>query len=250
MTLNEQWDYEPARDLGLTHRQAMRSTLREPGIVGCVTTWLWWCVAGTYLKWRQRLEVRGAERLPAEPPFVLVANHSSHFDALVLGAAVPARMRHQMFPIAAGDTFFQTPVTATMSALMLNALPMWRRNCGAHALKVLRQRLADRRIGLILFPEGTRSRDGQMGRFKAGIGMIVAGTDVPVVPCHIAGAHESWPPDRRRPARGRITVRIGEMMSFESAENRRRGWEHVAADLEEAVRILCGPASPATQEEA
>jgi 1-acyl-sn-glycerol-3-phosphate acyltransferase len=73
-------------------------------------------------------------------------------------------------------------------------LPMWRKNCGSHALADLKQRLVEEPCGLILFPEGKRSRDGSLGPFKPGLGMLIASTNVPVVPCHVSGAFQAFPP--------------------------------------------------------
>ena len=117
--------------------------------------------------------------------------------AVVLGAALPWRVRSCAFPIAAGDVFFETKVASVMSAAMINALPMWRQNCGLHAMKDLRDRLVTDPCAFILFPEGGRSRTGEMARFKPGLGMLVAGTDVAVYPAHVKGAFECWPPSRR-----------------------------------------------------
>ena len=241
---DQQWKYQSARDLGMSSRQRLRSLRRESGLVEHLTQQAWWSVASVYLRWRQHLRVTGAHHLPASPPLALVANHSSHFDALALAAALPRRLRSRAFPIAAGDTFFETPVAARMSAFMLNALPMWRNNCGPHALKELRQRLLEEPCGYILFPEGTRSRNGEIAPFKAGIGMIVARTRAPVCPCHIRGAFEAWPPDCKRPRGGRIAVRIGPPMVFDQVENKRAGWEQIAGDLENAVRRLGESVAP------
>ena len=133
--------------------------------------------------------------IPDEPPFVMIANHTSHLDALVLASVLPCRLCDRVFPVAAGDVFFNTSATSLFSATLLNALPMWRKNCGSHALKDLRRRLVDEPCGLILFPEGTRSRDGSLQAFKVGLGMLIAGTAVPVIPCHIDGAFQAFPPE-------------------------------------------------------
>ena len=56
---------------------------------------------------------------------------------------------------------------------------------------------------LIMFPEGTRSRSGALGRFRSGVARLVAGTSTPVVPCHLSGAYEAWPKGRLVPRPGR-----------------------------------------------
>ena len=85
---------------------------------------------------------------------------SDRCHALVLGAALSPRHRERAFPIAAGDIFFQTTAVSVFSAIMLNALPMWRKNCGPHALAELRRKLQEEKAIFIIFPEGGRTRTG------------------------------------------------------------------------------------------
>jgi 1-acyl-sn-glycerol-3-phosphate acyltransferase len=234
----DNWQLEPARDLGLPYPQRVRSLQRESGLLETAGHLGWWSAVRTYLKVCHRLTVAGQDNLPAQPPFVLVANHASHLDALVLVSVLPWRLWDRVFPIAAGDTFFETPVMAALAAGAMNALPMWRRNCGPHALRQLRERLVAEPCAYILFPEGTRSRDGTMGSFKAGLGMLVAETQVPVVPCHLAGTFESLPPQRRVPLFRRIQAHIGPPLAFADAKNDTAGWKTIARAAEEGVRRL------------
>jgi 1-acyl-sn-glycerol-3-phosphate acyltransferase len=153
-------------------------------------------------------------------------------------------LRRFAFPIAAGDVFFETPAVALFSAMMLNALPMWRKSCGPHAMQQLRDRLLSQPTIYVLFPEGTRSRDGSLGRFKPGLGMIVAESDVPVVPCYLHGAHAACPPDRKMPLPLPLQLRIGAPLTFTAVKNERAGWQEIAARLEAAVSALRDNAPP------
>ena len=146
---------------------------------------MWWSLVRGYLRTFHRLRVHGREHLPTEPPFVIVANHASHLDALCVGTSLPMKHGERTFPLAAGDLFFEKPTAAAISALAINALPVWRKKVGKKGLIDLRTRLIDDRCIYILFPEGTRRRGDEMGRFRPGIGMFVAGTEIPVVPCWI-----------------------------------------------------------------
>ena len=234
----QEWEYKPAQDLGLSENERHRSVKRESGLVGMTARHLWWWWVKGVLRLTERIEVIGREHLPESPPFVLVANHSSHLDVMVLASALPLRLRNCVFPLAAGDTFFETPVIAAFAAEMMNALPMWRKNCGHHAIEVLRQRLLQDPCGYILFPEGTRSRDGQMGVFRHGIGMLVAGTSVPVLACYLSGTFEALPPGKTWPRRRAIRLRIAAAQRFESFPNDRTGWRSIAQNLEQTVRAL------------
>ena len=244
----DEWEYKRAADFGLEPLDRWKSLRREAGLAGRISQHAWHFATRVYFRLFHRLHIAGREHLPPKAPFVLIANHSSHLDALVLAATVRPTLRHAMFPIAAGDVFFETPPVAFFAAMMLNALPMWRRRCGSHAMQELRDRLVGEPAIYILFPEGTRSRDGEPGRFKPGVGMLVAETHVPVVPCYLRGAHAAFPPHARFPRPVRIEVRIGTPRMFAEIPNERNGWQEIADQLETAVRELGGiPANPAAQ---
>ncbi len=234
----DKWQYKPAEDLNLTQAERLRSVKRESGLVGLIGRNLWWWWVRGFLRLAERVEVFGAEHLPSSAPFVLVANHASHLDVLVLASGLPLRLRNCVIPLAAGDTFFETPTIAAFATNMMNALPLWRKSCGHHAIDSLRDRLVKEPCGYILFPEGTRSRTGQMGAFRHGVGMLVAGTEVPVVPCRLQGTFEAMPPGSKWPRRTRIVLSIGTPCRFMAAPNERSGWQTVAHTLEESVRAL------------
>ena len=235
------WRYQPAGDLDLPLPRRLRSVRRESGLLEAAAHRAWSAAVRAALRRRWRLQVVGRENLPPAPPFVLVANHTSHLDALVLAAALPAPLAAHALPIAAGDVFFHRPALAALSATLLNLLPMWREHCGPHALADLRHRLRHQPCGYILFPEGGRSRDGTLRPFKAGLGMLVAQTPVPVVPCRIEGAFAAWPPDAPRPRLARtppIRLTIGRPLAFPATPHTRPGWRHVAATTHQVVANL------------
>jgi len=234
----EEWRFEPARDLGLSGSERRLSLRREVGLESAISCFLWRSITRLYLAVAHRLEIRGRENLPARPPFVLVANHASHLDAIILGGILPWRFVGAVFPIAAGDTFFTKRSSSIFATACMNALPIWRKNCGAHSLDDLRERLRQGASVYILFPEGTRTRTGKMGMFKPGLGRLVAGTIVPIVPCYLRGTFEALPASRNLPQWKRISVRVGRPLLFMQTTNDRTGWESVAAAAEDAVRIL------------
>ena len=235
------WQLRPARDHGLSLGDRLRSHNREPGLLSAATHVAWGLAVRTYLSVFHRLVVEGRENLPAQLPYVMVGNHCSHLDALSLGAALPRAVARRAYSLAAGDVFFGTLATSGFAALAINALPVWRKNTSAADLALLRERLAEDGLVFILFPEGTRSRTGEMGRFRPGIGSFVAGSNVPVVPCYLHGAHAAWPPTRRLPRPGRLRLVIGAPLVFADVANTREGWVQVAETCEREVRGL-GPA--------
>lgn len=234
----DEWRYRPAADAGLPAQEALRSLRREAGLGAWLLQHGWRLCSRAYLRTYHRLEVHGRHHIPQRPPFVLIGNHTSHLDAITLAAALPSSLHSAAFPIAAGDVFFETPAASLFSAMMLNALPMWRKRCGSHAMQELRDRLLGDPAIYILFPEGTRSRTGELGPFKPGLGMLVAAADVPVVPCHLDGAFRACPPGKSLPRPHRLRLRIGAPLSFSATPNQREGWREIADRAEQAVRDL------------
>jgi 1-acyl-sn-glycerol-3-phosphate acyltransferase len=98
--------------------------------------------------------------------------------------------------------------------------------------------LQEEKAIFIIFPEGGRTRTGSMMPFKHGLGMLVAETNVPVVPCGLAGTFGALPPNRKIPRPLKIKLVIGEQLKFASTANDRAGWSQIAKSLESAVRNL------------
>lgn len=234
----DEWRFDPAHDLNLARTARARSLQREPGLLETIPTLGWRLALRGYFRLYHRLRIIGREHLPAQPPFILIANHSSHLDALVLSSILPLRLADRTFPIAAGDYFFETPATAWFASWVLNALPLWRHNVDEHTMEQLQQRLLGDPCGFILFPEGTRSRDGRMGRFRPGIGRLVAGTNVPVIPCRLRGPFRAWPSTGRFPTPRSLALHLGPPRTFPTVANDRDGWIVIAQQLEDDVRGL------------
>lgn len=234
------WQFEPARDLGLPPLERLRSTAREPGLASASLRLVWWTAWAGVLRCWNRLSVSGQEHLPKHGSFIVVANHESHLDVFAIAASLPLHCRRRFIPISADDVFFDRPATTLFAAHVLNALPLRRGSGVRHGLAVMRERLQREPTIFALFPAGRRSRDASFLEFKAGIGVLVAGTEIPVVPCHLEGCFEALRPETKfiRPAR--VTVRFGAARLFRDQPEERNGWNEVAAILERDVRALGG----------
>jgi 1-acyl-sn-glycerol-3-phosphate acyltransferase len=235
------WTYRPARDLDLAPGARFATVRREPGLVSVALHAMGLAIGRAYLALAHRFRVDGRARLPTTAAMVLVANHTSHLDAIALAAALPWRLALRSYPLAAGDVFFDRLGRSILAAFFINALPVWRKRPKPADFAELRARLGEERCVLVLFPEGSRARDGVMGRFKPGLGMLVAGTNVPVVPCRIVGAFEALPPGRRLPRLSPVRVVIGQAMTFEAEPDTKAGWLATAGRIEAAVRALAPP---------
>jgi 1-acyl-sn-glycerol-3-phosphate acyltransferase len=153
------------------------------------------------------LRVEGAGALPAGP-CVVVANHRSHADTAALIAALPARRRPAV--AAAADYWFRGGVRPAICRLLCAAFPVRRSGGGSADLAAAAQLLASGR-DVIVFPEGSRSRDGRMAAFHRGAARLAASAGVPLVPVGLVGTGTLLPPQAsgRRRRRATVIVRVG-----------------------------------------
>jgi 1-acyl-sn-glycerol-3-phosphate acyltransferase len=233
------WQYEPPPDLAQPLMERLRRVPREPDMLVYGLRSASALACRGWLRAYHRFRVAGRERLPTDGSFVLVANHSSHLDALCLLATLPLGRLHRAFPAAARDYFFVSAPRAFAAAVFVNALPFERETSPRQSLAVCRQ-LLDGKDGciLILFPEGGRSQTGQLGEFKPGIGIVLAGCPAPVLPCHIAGAHAALPKDAWLPRPRAVSVTIGEPLRFADRPPGKESAVQIARELRSAVLAL------------
>src|SRR5687767_7788390 len=174
------WRYQPVLDLDQTLIERLRHFPREPDMLVYALRSAASLAIRAWLLGYHRFEIIGREHLPTEGSFVLVANHSSHLDALCLLSALPLKKLHRAFPAAAADYFFESLPRIWIAAVAINALPFARQVHVRQSLSLCENLLANPGNVLIIFPEGTRSVTGKVGKFKSGIGMLLAGSQVPV----------------------------------------------------------------------
>jgi 1-acyl-sn-glycerol-3-phosphate acyltransferase len=190
-----------------------------------------------------RLTVAGRDHLPASP-FIICSNHTSHIDSAVLMTA--AGLPFSAFAmLGASDYFFDSWSTRFLVSRFMNVIPIGRQpqhNSLRRSLAMCGEFLQRTHGNLILYPEGTRSRDGEIQTFKKGAGLFALDLQVPVVPAHIDGAHEILAKGRFMPRPGTVTVRFGEPIMFESNQfdlRRGRGPRRAAVELlEQRIRDL------------
>jgi 1-acyl-sn-glycerol-3-phosphate acyltransferase len=185
------------------------------------------------LVWRlATVTVLGRERLRGlSAPFVVVSNHTSHLDAPLILGALPRKLARYLAAGAAADYFFDVWWRKGLTALFFNAFPVDR--TGLRGRKGLATSLLDDGVSLLLFPEGTRSRTGEMGAFKPGAAALCISRDVPCLPIAILGAAEAMPYGKNWPERGRppIYLVFGEPMRPEDGETASAFSERMAKEV-------------------
>jgi 1-acyl-sn-glycerol-3-phosphate acyltransferase len=127
---------------------------------------------------------------------------------------------------------------SAISAILINALPFDRKVNSAESLAVCTSLLGNSGNILIIFPEGTRTTTGELGRFRSGIGRLAAGTGLPVVPCHLEGGMKAWPKGKVVPRPYKLHLRIGTPLTYAHLEKSSESIVEICLDLQKRVAEL------------
>jgi long-chain acyl-CoA synthetase len=184
--------------------------------------------------------VHGRGNLPQHGPYIICPNHQGYLDPFIVCGALPYRVFRDLFFVGAAE-YFETPAMRWL-ARMINLLPVDPDANLASAMRTSARGLREGRI-LMMFPEGERSIDGTVKRFKKGAPILAQHLGVPIVPVAIRGAFELWP--RNRPINWRallpfgyrVRVQFGSPMRFEASSD----YGDSASRLRAAVEKMWAP---------
>jgi 1-acyl-sn-glycerol-3-phosphate acyltransferase len=189
--------------------------------------WLSWttCTLGFSLR------TEGAQYVPCQGPALLIANHQSYLDPIIIGIAA---RRHLCF--LARKTLFRNPAFGWLLR-SLNSVPVDQEGFAREGLKTILAQLQAGRAVLI-FPEGERTPHGKMLPLRPGIHLLIKKVEMPIIPIAVAGAFQAWPRSRPYPipaplflppGRGTIAVSVGRPLDSRYFAEQPR--ERVLADL-------------------
>jgi len=164
-----------------------------------------WFRAYFYLYHRGR--VYNSERLPDTGAFILAGNHVSFLDPPFFGLAC----QREAFYLAR-DTLFRNPLAGWILRSW-NCVPISRERGDIGATRTA-WRLLEEGKALLMFPEGTRSPNGQLQQPRAGVGMIAARAKVPIVPMRIFGTDRALPKGASLPRPARVEIKFGEPFTY------------------------------------
>jgi 1-acyl-sn-glycerol-3-phosphate acyltransferase len=161
-------------------------------------------VCQVYFRWH----VYNAERVPLRGPVILASNHASYIDPFLIGAGVRRAINY-----LAREDLFEFPVAGWILRHW-QAVPVDRDGGGATGLRAILERLLQNG-GIVLFPEGTRTRTGKLQPARSGIGLTVIKSEAPVVPVRVFGTYLAYGRHLRLPRPRPIAVKYGSPLFFQ-----------------------------------
>jgi 1-acyl-sn-glycerol-3-phosphate acyltransferase len=159
----------------------------------------------TYFRW----SVFGAENVPLQGSVILASNHASFLDPPLVGSALKRDINY-----LARESLFRFPGIGTLLRSW-NAVPVDRDGGGAKGLKTILDRLLAGN-GIILFPEGTRTKDGKLQPARSGIGLTVIKSNAVVIPVRTFGTFEAYGRNHKFPRPKKVAVKYGKPIHFET----------------------------------
>jgi 1-acyl-sn-glycerol-3-phosphate acyltransferase len=156
------------------------------------------------------LKVHGLENIPKQGGAMIVSNHQSYLDPIVLGTRLCRPLSYM-----AKEELFEVAPAFTWLLRQLGAFPVHqgKKNGDVHALKESIERLREGSL-LNIYPEGSRTYDGKIGKIEKGFALIDRRSHVPVIPAVIVGGFAAWPIHRTFPQPGPIYVQFGPPMQL------------------------------------
>ena len=174
-----------------------------------------------------RVKYSGRENIPAAGGVLIVSNHQSHFDPPLVGIG----SRRQMNYVARRTLFNFPPFGWFLKSV--GAIPIDRDGIGLGGIKES-LKLLKRGEMVLIFPEGTRTRDGEIAPFRPGFTALAARSNACILPVAIDGAFQAWPRTKKYPGLGKIRVRYGQPIPH--AEIAGRDERELLAEIERRVR--------------
>ena len=185
-------------------------------------------VLGRWFRRTFSLKVYGGERLKGRG-YILCPNHASFLDGFIIAYAVPEPLRLRLFSLGY-SLYFDVPLVRNLSKL-IRVIPVDSARNVVAAMQVAAYILKKGRL-LCVFPEGSRSPNGEVGEFKKGAAILARELAVNLVPVYIQGSYEAWPPGATLPRSQPIRVVFGREHSWEELQERGLEIDPAAADYD------------------
>lgn len=202
--------------------------MRTP-VIDCFRLFAW-LLAKAYVA----LSLRGAQHIPRTGPVIIASNHVSYADPMLITIPVRRRLYYM-----AWRRLFDVPLLGWLIR-RLRAFPVEIESADPRATREV-VRLLQAGEAVLIFPEGGRTHDGRLQRFKPGAFRLACSVGAPVLPVTIVGGHESWPPSRLFPRPGRITVTYHPVETVPPASDPKAAARELSRRVRDAIASALPP---------
>lgn len=181
-----------------------------------------------------RIRAFGSKDFPKTGPVIIASNHTSFLDPIIVGISV-----HRQLYFLARQSLFKVKILGKILPLV-NTLPLKREAVDVGAFKIALDKLKEGKV-ISIFPEGTRTKDGNLQKPRYGIGFLKEISGAKIVPCYIKGSREVLPRGARLPRFSKISVYIGRPLNFKLKDfngTRKERYMKIAMETMEAIGEL------------
>ncbi|MGQ0562214.1 MAG: lysophospholipid acyltransferase family protein [Gemmatimonadota bacterium] len=186
-----------------------------------------WIARTAWSRFGGGVDVRGLEHIPQSGPFLVIANHESFIETML----VPAVIKRPCQAMAK-STQFNVPFFGWLMARVF-AFPVRRFEIDPQTIRYVLRRFGEG-YGVVIYPEGERTWDGELQPARLGVVRLALKTGVPIIPAHIEGAFEAWPRWSKKPQRKGIRIRFGAPLKLPRTRTRAER----EASLNDALGII------------
>ena len=183
----------------------------------------------------------GIEHIPKGQPYIVAANHSSHLDTVAIMTALGSESR-KLQVAGAKEYFFDSKIKSWFFSNFMNVVPFDRETISLQSLNMSKE-ILNGDMCLLIYPEGTRSIDGKLQSFKAGLGVLALRTGVPIIPSYIEGTYQAWAKGEKKLSKSKIRVIFGEPIFCQperdlSNRNKYQKYQEIVADTRSKIKSL------------
>jgi len=219
------WHYEPPRNAYDLVGNNVITNLLRPYIYIAIRF---------YYRYHHKLRVLGYKSEYSRASYIVVSNHSSHLDTPLIFSCFPFGRVNRIRAVAALDYFFSNSLTRVFTHLLANIIPINRKSADFSAISMC-GRVLSGGGNIIIYPEGTRTRTGQMGEFKPGVSLLVKKTKAAVLPVFIKGTFECFNFKKKFPSDGFVEIAFGSPIRLTEQVLKKMSYSEIAERLQTAV---------------
>lgn len=178
-----------------------------------------------------RLKVIGSNNCPDEGPLIIASNHASFLDPIIVGLAVARPLNF----MARGSLFKNRIFGRILTSV--NAFPLRREGVDLGAMRTAIDKLS-KGSAVLIFPEGTRTKHGNLQSPMPGIGFLTASSGARILPCYIKGSMDALPREALFPRFKKISVYIGKSLQFDKIDSGKEYYIQIASRIMAAISAL------------